>query len=271
MTLRHFYKDKVVLITGASMGIGKELAKQALELGGKTVLTARNADRLTRVQQEFKQHADCILIHVGDVSCYEDNVLLMAKIQQHFGHLDILINNAGMSCYGELEKLQPEVVKQVIDTNIYGPIYQVMSALKQFKSTIDSVFFVSSIAGFHGLPAYAAYSLSKRALQALAQSLRTELHGNGIFVGIAHVGFTENEEQKKTLSPDGELESIPARPMYLLSTRGETARNILKQIKRRKYSKTHSLLGKLVFVLSNYFPSLLSLLLRRKYEKQKRK
>ena len=267
MSLEHFYKDKIVLITGASMGIGKELARQVLDLGGKVVLTARNAERLQGVQKEFEKHADRILIHVGDVTSYEDNALLMNEIHEYFGNLDILINNAGLSAYGDLEEIQPEVVKQVIDTNIYGAVYPVMTALKQFKSSINSVFFVSSIAGFHGLPGYSAYSLSKRSLQALAQSLSVELHAKGIFVGLANVGFTENDKHKKTLSPLGHLENIPPRPKRLLVTREKTARRILTQIMRRKHTETHSLFGKFVFLLSTYFPSLMSFFLRRQYNK----
>ena len=267
MSLQNFYKNKVVLITGASMGIGKELAKQVLELGGKVALTARNAERLEKVRAEFGQYADRIFIHAGDVTSYEDNILLMVKVQQHFGGLNVLINNAGMSCYGELEKLKPEVAKQVIDINIYGSMYPVMTALKQFRNSLDSIFFVSSIAGFHGLPAYSAYSLSKRALQALAQSLRIELYKDKIFVGIAYVGFTENENDKKVIAPNGDLESIPERPKRLVSTREETARKILKQIKKRKQAETHSLFGKFVNIMSTYFTRLMSIMIRKKYNR----
>lgn len=269
MSIEHFYKDKVVLITGASMGIGKELARQVLAFGGKAVLTARNEERLLGVQKEFEQYKDRMLIHTGDVANYEDSELLMEKIHGQFGKLDVLINNAGISCYGEMEKLQPEVIKQVVDTNIYGPVYQTMTALKKFKSSLDSVLFVSSIAAFHGLPEYAAYSFTKKALYTLAQSLRMEVAGEKVFVGIAYVGFTENEKQKIILSPEGEKESVPVRPKILLSTREETARKILKQIERRRFSETHSLIGKLLFFMSKYFTSPLGFLMRRKYMKQK--
>jgi short-subunit dehydrogenase len=269
MSLQHFYQDKVVLITGASMGIGKEMAKQVLELGGKVVLTARNATRLDTVKQEFNQYADRLLIHAGDVTSYEDNILLMVKIYQHFGRLDVLINNAGMSCYGEVAEVKPEVARQVIDTNIYGSLYPVITALKHFENTLGSIMFVSSIAGFHGLPAYSAYAMSKRALQTLAQSLRTELHARKIYVGIAYVGFTENETDKKVIAPNGELQAIPPRPKHLLSTRENTARKILGQIKRRRHAETHSVLGKFMHVMSMYFPMLTAYIMRRRYKKEK--
>lgn len=267
MSLQDFFSNKVVLVTGASMGIGKELAKQVLELGGKVVMTGRNEERLLLALNEFEKYASNILIHAGDVSSYENNEQLMNKIQERFGALNIIINNAGMSGYGPLAMLEPSVAKQVIDTNIYGSVFPVMAALKHFKTSLHSILFVSSIAGFHGLPAYAPYSLSKRSLQALAQSLRIELSDQKIFVGITHVGFTENDAQKKALSPKGDLESIPARPKQLVSSKFQTARKILNQIQQRVPVKTHSFFGKFIFIMGNYFPSILGRLLKRKYMK----
>jgi NAD(P)-dependent dehydrogenase (short-subunit alcohol dehydrogenase family) len=270
MTIADFYKDKVVLITGGSMGIGKELARQVLELGGFAVITGRNNDRLKLAEKEFENFSGRLLTHTGDVTSWENNDLLMGKIRENFGRLNIIINNAGMSSYGELEVLEPAVAKQVIDTNIYGSLFPVMTGLRHFRSSLQSILFVSSIAGFFGLPAYAAYSLSKRSLQALAQSLRIELQSHGVFVGISHVGFTENDEDKKTLSPSGELEKIPPRPKPLVSTKSATAEKILMQIKRRKNSQTHSLFGKFIYFLSNYFPGLLHFLMKKKYLKENR-
>lgn len=268
MRLQDYFINKVVLITGASMGIGKELAKQVLELGGIVVITGRNEVRLLAVEKEFEKYSGRILIHAGDVTSYENNELLMSKIHQRFGALNIIINNAGMSCYGALDIIKPEVAKQVIDTNIYGSVYPVMAGLKYFKSSLQAILFVSSIAGFHGLPAYSAYSLSKRSLLALAQSLRIELYNQNIFVGITNVGFTENDEDKKTISPIGELESIPPRPKRLVSSKSETARKILMQVKNRKHNSTHSLFGKFTLFISLYFPTLLHYILKKKYLKE---
>ncbi|HMP99184.1 MAG TPA: SDR family NAD(P)-dependent oxidoreductase [Cyclobacteriaceae bacterium] len=268
MSLEKFYKNKVVLITGASMGIGKTMAALVLRAGGRVIITGRNAARLQQAKEDLAATEDQVMIFAGDVSSYEDNILLMVKIYQQFGRLDVLINNAGMSCYGEVAHVQPEVARQVIDTNIYGSLYPVSTALKHFENTLGSIMFVSSIAGFHGLPAYSAYSMSKRSLQALAQSLRTELHERKIYVGIAYVGFTENETDKKVIAPNGELQAIPPRPKYLLSTRENTARKILDQIKRRRHAETHSVLGKFMHVMSMYFPILTAYIMRRRYKKE---
>lgn len=268
MSLQSFYSDKVVLITGASMGIGKELARQVLEAGGKAVITGRHESRLHTAQAEFADYADQLLIHAGDVADHKDNQALVEKIIAHFGKLDVLINNAGVSCFGEVEALQEDVVRQVVDTNIYGSVFPVMAAIPELKKTKGSILFVSSVAGFHGLPGHSTYSLSKMALKALTQSLRTELHAHDVFAGIAYVGFTENETDKRTISPNGNPEPVPQRPKRFVASREETATKILNQIRNRKAEEIHGWLGKFTGVMSRFFPSLLHLLIRKNYKKQ---
>jgi short-subunit dehydrogenase len=265
-----YYKDKVVLITGSSMGIGKELARQVLIHEGKVVITARNAARLNSVTDEFKKFNANILLHVGDVTDYDNNVSLIQKTIDRFGRLDVLINNAALSCFGEVEIMKPEVARQVIDANIYGSLFPVMAALPELKKTQGAILFVSSVAGFHGLPGYSAYSLSKMSLKALAQSLHGELKSSRVFVGIAYVGFTKNEDDKKMLSPEGQLVNTPARPKKLTASRETTASKLLLQIMKRKHIVTHSVLGNLTSVLSRYLPSILSAILSKNYRKQVR-
>ena len=268
MSFSKYFAGKVVLITGGSMGIGKELAKQILTHGGQVAITARNQSRLDAVLLEFGKHADNLMIHAGDAANYQDNVSLVEKVKQRFGKLDILINNAGMSCYGEVETLQPHVAEQVININIYGSLYPAMAAIQELKKSKGSILFVSSIAGFHGIPGYSMYSLSKMALTGLAQSMRTELRTSNVFVGIAYVGFTENEAEKKTISPQGALEKVPARPKHLTASRETTASILLQQVMERKHSVSHSMLGTFTHILSRYFPSALTYFLARNYHKQ---
>ena len=97
MKTSKFFKDKVVLITGASMGIGKDLAWQILQFGGKVIITGRSESRLFVVQEEFHLYSERLLIHNGDVANYENDVELIEKIISKFGRLDVVICNAGMS------------------------------------------------------------------------------------------------------------------------------------------------------------------------------
>ncbi len=269
MTTGNYYKNKVVIITGSSMGIGKELARQVLIFGGKVVITGRNQERLEKVKVEFWQYVNNVLIHNGNVADFEDNIILVQKVISHFGKIDILINNAGLSGFCEIEKMNKDIAKQIIDTNIYGSLFPSIAALPELQKTKGSVLYVSSIAGFHGLPGYSTYSLSKMSLKALAQSLYVEMKNKNVFAGITYVGFTENEDEKKTLSPEGEWVDVPKRPKIFTSSRQRTALKILKQIKNKKHSKVHSLLGTITYRLSNFFPVLITEIIRKTHQPDK--
>lgn len=266
-----FYKNKVVLITGASMGIGKDLALQVLNYGGKVTITGRNEARLLAVQNEFQEHSENLLIHTGNVANYEDVVNLIVKIILRFGRLDVLINNAGMSTdFGELEIINNKVVDEIIDTNVKGALFPSMAAIPEIKKTKGSIIFVSSIAAFRGLPGYSLYSLSKMALTALAQSIRIENKKTGVFVGIAYVGFTENETGKRTLSHEGKLEKVTARNKLVTRPRSLTAKILLNQIANRRPRVIHSIIGKLTFLLCKYFPIVANIMSEQIYNNQKK-
>lgn len=271
MTLSEFYNNKVVLITGSSMGIGKELARQVLQAGGKVVITGRNEARLNSVKEEFKNYPDNLLVVRGDVACYEEDINMVKEILLRFGKLDVLINNAGISAYGDLVSTSREVVDELINTNIRGSLYATMASLPELRKTKGAVIFISSIAGLRGIPGYSLYSLTKMSLTALVQSLKTENKKYGIFTGITYIGFTENEAGKKTLSPEGRLEKIPVRPGLLTSSRPSTAAIILRQIIKRKNVVVHSFTGKMTCLFNRYLPFLVNLILAKNYISSTRK
>lgn len=266
---RDFYKDKVVLITGASMGIGKELASQVLSQGGKVVITARRMDGLEKAKEELSVWKENILCHQGDAADHQNNVELVKKTVARFGKLDILINNAGLSSYGEVEQTDASVARQIIDTNIYGSLFPVIAAIPELRKSQGIILFVSSVAAFYGLPGFAVYSMSKMSLRSLAQSLTVELSASGVSVCIAFLGVTENERGKRTLSPHGEKVIIPQSPKYLTTTRKATANKILKQIRNRKSSNTYSLVGNITAAMSRNFPSLTGIILKYNYRNGK--
>jgi short-subunit dehydrogenase len=122
--------------------------------------------------------------------------------------------------------------------------------------------FVSSLAGMFGLPAYSGYSASKMALTALAQSLKNELHGQNVHVGIAYVGFTENDPAKEQYNSKGELAPLPERKVKRVTSE-KTAFLLINQIRKRKFRSVHSFLGKAESVISKFFPGLIAMILRR--------
>lgn len=268
MNLFDFYNGKVVLITGGSMGIGRELASQILQYGGKVIITGRKPERLQLVKNELVANQKNLLTHVGNVGDYSNNIQLIEKIILHFGKLDILINNAGMSAYGDLEKYDYKVINEIIDTNIKGFLFPTIVAIPELKKTNGSVIFISSIAAFRGLPNYSLYSLSKMSQTSIVQSLRIELKANNVFAGIAYVGFTQNETEKRMLTADGKLEEVPARNKLATVSRKVTAKKILKQIEAKKPRVIHSAIGKLTYFLSKYLPFVLNKIYAVHYNKK---
>lgn len=267
--LENFYANKVVLITGGSMGIGKNMASLVLHYGGKVIVTGRNPERLTALAEAWSKYRDNFLAYPLDAADSAGQAALMQQIHQQFGRLDVLINNAALSAYGSLETTDPQVIHTLIDTNIKGILFTTQAALPLLRESKGHILFISSLAAFYGLPDYSLYALSKLALKALHQSLDIELAAEGIGVGIAYVGFTQNESEKRTLNPSGEEEAVPTRPAWLTFSREQTANVLLRQIARREKVLIQGNFGKFIYLLALYFPRFMRFLHLRQYRKKK--
>lgn len=268
MNILTFFQNKVVLVTGSSMGIGKEMVRQILINGGKTVIVARNQTRFIDIENEFENYKSHILFISGDVCNHETCELVVKKTVEYFGRLDIVIANVGLSGYGEIMLSKPGVARQIIDTNIYGTLFPIMTSLPEITKQQGSILIISSIAGLCGLPGYSYYSLSKMSQKALFQSLKVELHSSKVFVGIGYLGFVENETQKRTLNPSGELEIVPKRPKELTVSREYAAYKLLQQIVLKKSSVIYSRIGIFLSIMEYFFPNLFYFILLKKYQKK---
>ena len=176
-------ENKIILITGASSGIGKAMAEVALERGAKLALCARNLDKLKTYFTE-NEHT---LLCKADVSIESDCESVVRQTIDKWGKLDILINNAGISMRGLFSEMTLEVLKEVMDINFWGAVYCTKYALPYIEKEKGIIVGISSIAGYRGLPARTGYSASKFALQGFLESLRTELWDTGVEIGRAHV------------------------------------------------------------------------------------
>lgn len=251
-----FFKDKVAIITGSGMGIGKATALELAAQGAKVVLNGRNAERLQKAFEELKAKGyDVIAIPCDITSAVDCEKLIRQTIETH-GKLDILITNASISMREKFENLQPEVFSQIIHSNINGSAFPAWYALPHLKKTKGSITFISSAAGMIGMPTGSAYSAGKMALTALAQSMKIELDGSGVHVGIVHVGFTQNEDAKRVLNAKGELVPVAPRPPYLQQTREQVAKAILRSIKGRQFKTVLTIVGKLNAFMVRFFPGL---------------
>ena len=147
-----FFKDKVVVITGASSGIGMAAARLFASYGAKLSLAARSLDRLKALAEELTDDRSRILCVKTDVSVIEDCRRLIDETVSHFGRIDILINNAGISMRASFLDVDISVIHRLMDVNFWGTVYCTKFALPWLLKSKGSVVGVISIAGYAGLP-----------------------------------------------------------------------------------------------------------------------
>ncbi len=179
------FENKVVLITGASSGIGKETAIQFAKKGANVVLVARRKDKLEQVANELQQFSISTLVCTCDVS-KKDQVQDMSKlVLEKFDSIDILVNNAGFAIYGSVDDLSIEEIESQMETNYFGMIYCVKNFLpSMLHKKSGHIVNVASVAASFGLPGIASYCASKFAMLGFSEGLRHELNNTGIGVTV---------------------------------------------------------------------------------------
>lgn len=249
-------KDKVVVITGASSGIGKALAIECAGRGAKLVLAARRLDRLSELEKELSLN-DIISVKT-DVSNEEDCKNLVEQAIQRFGRIDILINNAGISMRALFAELDLSVIKKLMDVNFWGTVFCTKYAMPYLLETKGSVVGVISIAGYIGLPGRTAYSASKYAIRGFLDALRTENLKTGLHVLVAAPGFTASEVRQVALTADGSQQGETPRDESKMMSAEECALLIANAIDKRKRELIMTFKeGKLTVFLGKFFPKLL--------------
>jgi len=261
------YEGKVAVITGSTLGIGKSIARALAEQGAKVVLNGRTVERLEAVRADFAQAGHTVAAIPGDVSQPEDCQNLIDQTIETFGRLDILITNAGMNMWGRVEDTEPLALKKVMDINFFGTIWTIQAAIPHLRQTHGSVIMIGSIAAFRGLPLNAVYSASKRALTPMAEAMKTELEGSGIHIGLAYVGLTEVEPEKKVLDTSGNPVSKPTIKSANPEPIENVTRRVLQMLERRTFKRTFTPLGKLNNLVNRIAPGIAQWALRRNYRK----
>ncbi len=249
-------KGKVVIITGASSGIGKALSQKLAEMGAKVVLAARNVEEINNISEILNGKSyDTISLKV-DVTIEEDCKELISKAIEKYGKIDVLINNAGISMRAVFEDVDLKVIHQLMNVNFWGSVYCTKYALPYILNTKGSIVGVSSIAGFKGLPGRTGYSASKFALQGFLEVLRIENLKKGLHVLIACPGFTATNIRKTALNKVGLQQGETPRDEDKMMTAEEVAIRIIKGIEKRKRTIIMSGDGILTVFLNKFFPAL---------------
>jgi len=185
---------QVIAITGASAGIGRATALRMAREGAAIAICARRADRLEAVASEIVAAGGQALSIAADVTRAEDMDLFAARTVERFGHLDVMMCNAGFGIAGAIDDIAPDQMRKIMDVNYTGTYHATRAALPQFRRQGSGhVIIVSSIVGKRGVPYMGAYSATKFAQVGLAECLRSEVVGTGIHVSVVYPVSTDTE------------------------------------------------------------------------------
>lgn len=257
-------KNKVVVITGASSGIGKALALEALARGAQIALCARNPANLHSAFREGEN----ILLYRADVSKEEDCRNFIEAAMEKYGRIDVLINNAGISMRALFDEVKLDVIRELMDINFWGAVHCAKYALPyvmQHKGIIASI---SSIAGYRGLPARTGYSASKFAMQGFMEALRTELLHTGTSVLWFCPGFTASNIRNVARAADGSAQAETPLAENKLMSAETSAKIMMDGIEQRKRTLVMTGQGKLTVWLNKLFPSLADKLVHKHFLKE---
>ena len=264
------FKNKTVIITGASSGIGKACAEEFAKRGANLILGARQYVTLCEIAQQLEiQYGIKAIAVVCDVSKERDCEILINQGVQTFGRIDVLINNAGISMRALFKDLDLVVLRNLMDVNFWGAVYCTKFALPQLLKNGGSVVGVSSIAGYRGLPGRTGYSASKFALNGFLESLRVENLKNNLHVMVASPGFTASNIRNVALVKDGSAQGESSMNEEKMMSAEEVANIIADGVVNRKRSIIMTRQGKLTVFLNKIFPSWLDTLVYKHFTKEK--
>ncbi len=249
------FKNKVVIVTGGSSGIGKEVAREFLQQGASITISARNEEQLHQTAEELRKQGGDVLAVQGDVSIEKDCERLINETLDRYGRIDVLVNNAGISMRALFADVNLNVIRQVMDINFWGTVYCTKYALPSLLKNKGVVVGISSIAGIKGLPARTGYSASKFAMHGFLEALRIENLHTGLHVLICCPGFTASNIRNTALNKDGSIQGESPRDEQKMMQPNEVARELVKAVARRKRTLILTSQGKLAVLVNKFFPA----------------
>ena len=262
------FKDNVVIITGASLGIGHDLALQLAEQGAKLVLAARDGERLTQVAMQCREYGASVIAVPTDVSESAQCQQLIDETVKAYGRIDTLINNAGVGMWSRFEDVQDiTVFERLMRVNYLGSVYCTYYALPHVKQTRGRIVVVSSLSGKMGVHLRSGYAASKHAQTGLFDSLRIELAGSGVSVTVAYPDFVATGGRARNLDKEGKPAGhVPPYGKHTMSSQ-ECARIIIDAAAKRKRDVIMTTRGKIGQWARLVVPGLVDRITRRASEK----
>jgi len=261
-------KDSVVVITGASKGIGAELARQLAAKGARLVLAARSEKELDAVAAECRALGATALAVKADVAVERDCQALVAGAIVAFGRIDALVNNAGASMWARFEDIRDmSILEHLMQVNYMGAVYCTHYALPHLREARGLIVGISSLAGRTGVPTRTGYSAAKHAMTGFFDSLRIELEASGVAVTMIYPGFVATGIRENASGPDGKPVMVsPVREGEVMSAE-DCARRIVQAMERREREVVMTARGKMGLWLKLLAPSLVDAIAKRAIEK----
>ena len=248
----------VVLLTGASSGIGAALARQFAATGASLALLARRTERLEALAREIDPSGARVLVLACDVTRDGDDERAVAATLQRFGRIDIAIANAGFGVAGEFSELTLDDYRHQLETNVFGVLRTARACLEPLKATRGSLVVMGSVAGHICMAGASAYGMSKFAIRGWTESMHAELHRYGIAVTLISPGFVSSEIRKVDNSGRLHANAPDPIPAWLLVPADVAARHMLRGIVRRRREVIITGHGKLAVLLKRLSPGLLA-------------
>jgi short-subunit dehydrogenase len=247
-------KNTVLAITGATSGIGRALAMEGARRGARIAACGRNAAELDSLRLEVERLGQPCLCMTVDVRQESQCQEFIQAIETHYGQLDVLINNAGISMRALFHELDLDVLRQVMDVNFWGTVFCSRYAMPLLLKSRGSLVGISSVAGFQGLPGRTGYCASKFAMHGLLEAIRLESQASGLHVLICCPGFTASNIRNTALNAQGKAQGESPRDEQKMMTANQVAIHTLNAIQRRKPKLVLSTQGKLTYLLGKFLP-----------------
>jgi short-subunit dehydrogenase len=254
-TIERFFRNRVVLVTGASSGIGEELAFQLGQAGAKLTLAARRTELLESLVQKIaaSESAKPLAI-VCDVTQDGDLERAVAESVRHWGKLDVAIANAGFGVVGPLKKLSLGDYRRQFETNVFGVLRTIYAALPEIEKTKGNIAIMGSISGWGAAPGTSPYAMSKFALRALANCITPELQRSGVKVTLISPGFVASNIRRIDNRGGFHPRAKDPVPAWLVMDTGKAVRRMLRAIARGQREVIITGHGKILVALERFAP-----------------
>jgi short-subunit dehydrogenase len=269
-------RGRVVLVTGASRGIGKRLAKRLADLGARLALTARSADDLAKLAGDLRTGGADVATFPADLTKPDDRDRLVAAVVERFGGLDVLVNCAGVCSFGEFSTSTEEIVRRVMEVNFFAQAEMIRACqphlTRSFEAARDgwrpAVVNVASICGRWGIPSLPEHCASKHAFVGLTEALRGEFERFGIDVLLVLPGLVRSDDlNRHLLRNDGKiyLDFEGAQPS------DEVAADVVRSLHRNRTEATSGWVSWGVWLSRRVFPRAVRFFMQRKVWKHQRR